>query len=242
MKLPTFNHAEMEWDDWRAFHVEHGYHKFVQFDTGELVVCSRNWDPDARMVYGDLHLQIAATADKDCPRLYIPGAREPVPRSHLTYGGQQVLLLDLDHRRAVSLEGWLTGENKPSWAAIPERFTGKSSPGRNITAYYAGPGAVPIGSPIVRQYPFPLTTAQREHLQEIKNACNVWLQMQPDCKDLMKRLDYKSHVWAIGFVAKEFKELTHGQRTTIARDGFTMMGKEEHAWLTFNVTQKGEDK
>jgi hypothetical protein len=68
MHLPDFDHSKMHWDAWGAFHVDHKYSTFYQFDTGEFVVCYRNWRPDERKVYSDLHIQIVATGDDACPR------------------------------------------------------------------------------------------------------------------------------------------------------------------------------
>lgn len=235
MKLPAFNHAEMEWDSWRAFHNDHGYRKFTQFDTGELVVCSCRWQPDARHVYKELHLQVVATDDKDCPRLYLPGLDKPIPKSHLYHKGQQTLLLDLDHKRAVGLSDYLTKENAP---LVPERFTDSNS--RSVTAWYAGPDAVPVGSPITRHYPQPLEPDERKHINELADACKVWLQMQPD-PEALKKEHRKVKTPVNDFIGVSFAILTLAHRTAIAERGFNMIVKGEHPWLTFNGEGVTED-
>lgn len=238
MKLPPFNHSKMEWDGWRAFHVEHGhmYGTFIQFDTGEFVVCRHHWRPEQRIVLKDLHIQITATGDKDCPRLYVPGQTKSIPKSHLDHKGMQVLLLDFDHKRAVSLEHTLDKDNAPS--SIPTRFLDNNS--RDITAYYAGPKAIPLGTPIVRHFPQPLSRDQRNHLNELTEAAKVWLQMQPDPAGLLKK--HRDQKWkapvclpAIEFVDVSFGVLTTEHRVALAADGFDMIVRQEHPWLTFNV-------
>lgn len=236
MKLPPFNHAVMEWDGWRAFHIDHGYSKFTQFDTGEFVVCSRRWAPDNRQVYKDLHIQVVATDDEDCPKLYLPGmasvvGAKPVFKSHLNHNGQQILLLDFNHKRAVSLDRWLTKDNAPS--SLPERFLDRGA--RNISAYYAGPKATPIAAPITRHFPAPLTTEQRTHIKELEAAAKVWLEMQPDPEGLKKKHRDVRAVPVLDCVDVSFGVLTTEHRTAVALRGFNMIIKETHPWLTFNV-------
>lgn len=234
MKLPPFNHADMQWDGWRAFHVEHEWHKFVQFDTGEFVVYNRRWQPPERQVYKNLHLQIVATDDDECPKLYLPGmasvvGAKPIFKSHLNHKGMQTLLLDFDHKRAVSIDRSLTEDNAP---LIPVRFTQRG--GFGIAAWYAGPKTVPIGTPITRYYPAPLTHEQRTHIKELKQACEVWLQMQAN-PDALKQ-QHREVKTPIGeFIDVTFNVLTTAHRTAIAMNGFDTIIKEEHPWLTFNV-------
>jgi hypothetical protein len=49
MKLPPFDHSKMEWDAWQAFYVVYEYNRFIQFDTGEFVVCRHSWRPNDKM-------------------------------------------------------------------------------------------------------------------------------------------------------------------------------------------------
>jgi hypothetical protein len=219
----------MEWDSWRAFHIEHcGHSKFVQFDTGELVVCRNGWRPENRQVYKELHIQIVATDDDDCPKLYVPGSTKPVFKSHLNHKGQQTLLLDLDHKRAVSLDSYLDEDNAP---LVPRRFTNSNS--RYVTAWYAGPDAVPVAAPIIRHYPQPLTHDQRNHIKELVDASKVWLQMQHGLDTPRKRQHPDLKVG--DFVDVSFGVLTTEHRMAIATVGFNTIVKEEHPWLTFNV-------
>jgi len=228
MQLPAFDYSHMAWDAWRAFHVVHPYNAFVQFDTGELIVCARNWGPDFRRVYKELNLQIVTTEEHDCPRFFIPGAadKKPVPKAHLNHSGQQYLLLDLDHKRAVSIGPWLTKTSAPE--LVPERFLDS----RSVAAYYAGPQAVPVGSPITRRYPQPLTRDQRQHVGELADACKVWLEMQPDPSALVRESrDVQTKVSY--FVDTPFSGLTMAQRVAIGVRGFNMIVREENPWLTF---------
>jgi hypothetical protein len=226
MKLPKFDRTKMDWDIWRAFYIIHVRSSFVQFDTGEFIVTARRWNPDERRTYKELNLQVVATSDDACPRLYVPGSMKPVPKLHLIDKGQQTLLLDLDHKRAVSLDGWLTKENAP---LVPRRFTERQS---GVSAWYAGPDAVPVGMPVTRYYPEPLTVAQRKHVTELEDAAKVWLQMQGEPETLMQK-------WRIlklpvrDFVDVSFSVLTTEHRAAIAVNGFNMIAKEEHAYLTF---------
>lgn len=233
MHLPEFDHSSMAWDDWRAFHIIHGAHnKFVQFDTGEFIVCARSWQPGERHTYNEFHLKVVATDDEDCPKLYLPGmskveGAKPIYKSHLNHHGQQVLLLDYDSKRAVGLWPVLKGS-----ASIPERFTDSS----RVAVYYAGPHAFPVGAPVTRQYPQPLTPAQRMHINELKSACDVWMQMNTGTITIPRDHAARS---VIEFVDKSFSELTSIQRLVIARWGFDMLVKEKHEWLEFNPEEKG---
>lgn len=231
MKLPDFDHSKMEWDSWQAFHVNLGYYAFIQFDTGEFVVANHSWRPEVRKTYSELHIQIVATDDDECPKLYTPGmasvvGAKPIFKSHLNHHGQQTLLLDLDSKRAVGLHPGLTKENAP---LVPERFT-KS---HRCTIWYAGSDAMPVGAPITRHYPQPLTFNQRTHIKELEDASKVWLQMQHPA-GLKKRHDDVG-VPVGDFVDVSFAALTIEHRTAIAVGGFNMIVKEEHPWLTFNV-------
>jgi len=234
MKLPAFDHSKKEWDAWNAFHIVHSYYPFVQFDTGEFVVCSNSWRPEHRQVYRDLNIQIVATDDDNCPQLFVPGAAKPVFKSHLNHNGMQTLLLDLDHKRAVALGPSLAAGNAPM---VPERFFN-----HRVTAYYPGPAAPPVGGPVTRHYPQPLTNDQRKHVAELVDASKVWLEMQPNPPALAqqhrKQKFEKLHVR--DFVDVSFGVLTPAHRVTIALDGFNTIVKDEHPWLTFNyegVTQ-----
>lgn len=232
MKLPPFDRDKMQWDSWEAFHVDLKSYAFVQFDTGEFIVYSTSWRPENRKTYSDFHIQIVATNDDDCPKLYTPGmasvvGAKPIPKSHFNHHGQQTLLLDLDSKRAVGLFPQMTKENAP---LVPERFT-KS---HRCSAWYAGPDAVPVAAPITRHYPQPLTFNQRTHIKELEEACKVWLQMQSDPAGLTKQhKDVKALVR--DFIDVSFGVLTIEHRTAIAVRGFDMIVKEEHPWLTFNV-------
>lgn len=240
MKLPDFDPAEMAWDSWRAFHIDHEWNTFVQFDTGEFVVCARSWSPDKRKTYDKLHLRIVATSDDDCPRLYIPGAETPIPKSHLNHKGQQVLLLDLDHKRAVSVDLYLTKANAP---LVPERFTEHGS--RRVAAWYAGAHSMPVGAPITRHCLQPLTHDERAHINELTDAAKVWLQMQPDHEMLEWKNRRDASVLPVrDFVDVSFSVLTTDHRKTVAMKGFDMIIKEEHPWLTFGIettTEKAND-
>ena len=235
MHLPDFTYAEMTWDSWRTFHITHKYNAFVQFDTGEFVVCRRNWSPDIRCIYEKLHLQVVATDDRDCPRLYVPGQDAPIPKSHLNSKGQQVILLDLDHGRAVGLQPSLT-------VGIPQRFLKR--PPHSISVYYAGAEAMPVGCPVIRRYPQPLTHDQRQHINALTDACKVWLQMQPDPIALRKQdSDLRQRKLAVkvpvlAFVDTPFNQLTNAVRVAVAVTGFNMIVRESYPYLMFKPEEK----
>jgi hypothetical protein len=239
MKLLPFDHSKMEWDAWRAFHIDYGYNKFTQFDTGEFVVHGHRWGPEARQVYKDFHIQIVATGDEDCPKLYLPGmasvvGAKPVFKSHLNHNGMQTLLLDFDHKRAVSIECRLTRDHE---VPVPERFTDRHS---RVVAYYAGPGSMPVtGGPITRHYPQPLKPEERTHINELVEASKVWLQMQPNPDELKKKHRNVTKLLVGEFVDVSFGALTPEHRAAIAiHEGFNMIVKETHPWLTFNTEKE----
>jgi len=235
MHLPEFDYNTMEWDNWRAFHITQSVdprpsRTFVQFDTGEFIVTNRHWSPDERRNYKALHLQVIGTDDSNYPQLFVPGAAKPVPKSHLNHNGMQVLLLDHDCQRAVSLESWMTDDN--NGRTVPARFRRPYS----VAAYYSGPKAMPVGAvPITRHYPQPLTTKEREHVTEMHEACKMWLQMQGDPKALMSLYRTEAAPAVASFVDVSFAVLTEAHRTTIAMKGFNMLIREENNWLTFKT-------
>ena len=235
MKLPEFKLDEMEWDSWHSFHVDVAWNKFVQFDTGEFVVVNKRWNPDKREVHNDLRIQIVATSDDNCPRLYLPNTPGPMPvaKSHLNHKGHQILLIDFDHKRAVSVDRYLDKDNVT--APIPERFTNSEHRcGGRISAYYAGPNAVPIGTPITRHFPHPLTSEQRKRIDDLKSACDVWLKMQPNPEALAKEQHKFKAPPVAGFIYAAFSTVLPAQRALIAVHGFDMILKEEHPWLILN--------
>jgi hypothetical protein len=173
--------------------------------------------------------------------LFLPLNGKPVPKSHLNHKGQQTLLLDHDHKRAVSLDRWFNDDNAPS--LLPGRFHDRNS--RTVSAYYAGPNAMPYGAaPITRYFPQPLTSDQRKHINDLKEACVVWLKMQPDTEQLALAKEHREVKAPLvsGFIDVSFGILTVAHRTAIALRGFNMITKETNPWLTFDSTLVFEPK
>lgn len=102
MKLPAFDHNIKRWDFYNHFHVKHSY-KFTQFETGEFMLTSNTFDPDERRMYSAFDVTITSTADADCPPLYMPGRKAPVPKAWLNRSGQQFVLIDHGRGKAVPL-------------------------------------------------------------------------------------------------------------------------------------------
>ena len=117
---------------------------------------------------------------------------------------------------------------------IPERFTGRHS---RVVAYYAGPEAVPVGSSITRHHPALLTSDQRKHVNDLVDACQVWLGMQPNSEELKKKHRSIAKVPVLDCVDVSFAALIPNHRISIAmHDGFNTIIKEEHPWLTFSMS------
>lgn len=166
MNLPQFDYAQARWDEWREKHIE-PHHQFVQFETGELVFTYSFPSPESRRKYTSIGVQVVSTADDDCPKLYIPGEAKPLTKASLARTGMQYLLIDLDTKRAVRL-GHGDWQN-----AIPKRFNGR------VTAYFSGNGRPPQGAPINVSTPYVPTDAERQHIEDIKSACEVWVGLNP---------------------------------------------------------------
>jgi hypothetical protein len=184
------------WDEWHDFFIPHGSTNnyqvghsapFIQFNSGELIVNNRGFDPNIRKRYPDLNVRIVATTDYDCPTLTRVGETKPIPKSHLNHRGQQILLVDEDQGIAVGLFKDKRGELDFRRETMPQRFLD-----RKVAAYYAGENREPIGHPIILEYAPPLTNEQKEHIHDLTMACETWMQMSTDPNHI-KLWDKKSN-------------------------------------------------
>lgn len=155
------------------------YGDVVLFDTGELIVTPNKWAPDKRKLYKNWNVQIVSTTDPDCPALYLPGEDKPCIKAHLNHGGQQILWIDHDHKRAVSLERTCNGGFTDH---IPERFRGLA------TVYYYGKNSPPLGGSVILTKPKVFPNETLRSTNALQQACRVWYEMEVENKQDFSRL------------------------------------------------------
>lgn len=221
MRQPAFDYHDCLWDRYRDFYIHPvSNHAFAQFHTGEMIVNQSSFDPDQRKFYKELNVRIVSTADDDCPALYNrPSDAERIPKSWLTYSGQQFLLIDYDHLVAVGLSLLSNKRQSLLDEEFPERF-------RNgyVRAYYAGPKSPPTGQRILVERDTPFTPKQLAHLEEIKNACETWYSMsrdQPTKQDERARyLKTTPRMPMSAVVNSSFADMNDADRMRIAVSGY----------------------
>lgn len=132
MKKFKFEHEYKEWDRYRAFHKIDG--GIVEFDTGEVMV-PRWIHSDFRQTYDKYGIQIVATTDKECPRLYLDKeCTKLVKKAWVTHHGMQELAIDHEQNVAVVLKG-------RQYLAKPV-YLGKHV--HHASAYWSGAGRLPV--------------------------------------------------------------------------------------------------
>lgn len=235
MKQPIFDLKQAHFDMYNDFYIPHGpgsYQSgsgsFIQFNSGEVIVLNRSWQPDQRKHYSDLNIAIFSTADDRCPLLHRPDDKRRVPKTHLNYAGQQILLIDYDHNLAVSIDH--DKRRKHTQPLMPERFNKM-----NVAAYYRGPLSPPVGQSIVIEYAYPFTPEQHEHLNDLKMACEAWFKMSKDWTEQQRRIFIHDHRPAsmLGALHYTFSELGDNDRAIIALVGYDRGTKiETHDYLT----------
>ena len=166
MKAQPFDQSKMRWDEYRAFHV-HRSRYLVQFDTGEMIFTYNEPDPDFRKHFRDLEIQIVATNDDDCPKLYTDEGEE-VKKAWVTRNGQQHLAVDHERGVAVRLQHQYDQHRNPR---LPPRFLNYAA------AYWSGPERRPVGAPITLSKPRAFSAEQNAHILQTISACKAWVEM-----------------------------------------------------------------
>ena len=184
MRLPTFDMGEAYWDEYKQFYIPHASKydarrgPLIQFQTGELFVINRTWEPDERKLYANLNIQVVSTKDDDCPALFRPGDKKAIPKSHLNCAGQQILLVDWNHHVAVGLDG----DKRKKFRYPKDLGMSQWLENKSFAAWYKGEKYEPIGQQVCIEYDYPFTKDQQEHLSDLKMACATWYAMNDDAK------------------------------------------------------------
>ena len=170
------------WDQYQAFHTFCGFgaqdfktrshwggppSPLVLFDTGEVICIQSSPNPNQRGVYSSIGVRLTHTKETS---LWTPDG-SPITRAWLDDGGMQYLLVDLDTKHAVRLDGKRRSSPRvdhtgsPLTQGIPVRFQ------YNCHAYIPGPGLPPIAHEKVR-VSIPLeragyTKGETEHIHMI---------------------------------------------------------------------------
>ena len=182
---------------------------------------NRTWDPDQRRLYSDLNIQIVSTKDDDCPKLARPGDNKPIPKAHLNYQGQQILLVDWNHRIAVSLDRHDKRRPRTQISrnlGMAQWLESKDT----IVAYYPGEKHAPRGQQVVIECDYPFSKGQNEHLADLLQACQTWAKMADiEIKPAFSKwqASYKP-VPMLGALNYTFAELPHTERVNLVSYGY----------------------
>lgn len=227
MKI-TFNRERMYWDDWRRFYSNLPGSIGVVFENGEVAITATARDDHLRHVYKAYNVQLIATTDPACPKLYLPDSDTPIPAAHLTDGGLQVLLIDWCTRRAVRLTypPRTHGESDGWRAQIPVALR------KRVTAYFPGEGMPPLGDPIKVSPPWKPTREEKEQIEANAAACKMWTQMEESEKNPeiaeIRTYHHKANAYCgIGPIDASallcsFDKIPNNQRVQAADRGYTL--------------------
>jgi hypothetical protein len=135
MKTPAFDHSRRRWDQYGQFYNNLSGHRFILFESGELMINHGTLDPDARRVYDAFNLELFSTIDAYKFKLTTPDG-EPVPKAWLNQGGAQQLVRDLDTGKVHYLNGG-RGRLQDDKYPVPKHASHSS-------IYWAGAGREPV--------------------------------------------------------------------------------------------------
>lgn len=159
-----YKEEDRRWDVWKAFHV-HANYAFTQFDTGEIICTSGNWNKDQRHKYSALNVSIYDQTDLGMPALFTPSG-EPVKTAW--FGDvQRTFLIDHQWNRVIEIKNILyRDKDQPDWVKrnVPKRFWGKCS------VYWPSTAQEPFGPPTYFTRPRKLTPEERDHISGIRAA------------------------------------------------------------------------
>ena len=175
MKTFEFNHKGKSWDRYNAFHAFN--RNIVEFETGEVMVIGHP-DPDDRHMYDKFNIQLATTADADCPTLYSDKeCTKPVKKAWLTWKGQQHLAIDHEQKVAVRLSG--------GWRHKASDVLGEHV--ASATAYWSGAERRPRPLGLIQ-----IHTPDDNYKKKVLGVLN---QVQPAVTAIYRMMKDKKHWW-----------------------------------------------
>lgn len=194
------------WDDYNRFYWRYKGESYqdklsiIKFEEGCFILAKTGHDPEARMLYEELNIQIIATGDDGFPALAkrmrpvtamrtVDGVNTPVidrtyvPRaSHFQKpaeetdrdnpGGMQYLLIDWDTHTVHQTDRDTSDHSQfvPPWAKR-----------QRCHVFWQGAGYMPRTSGLVRLWvPGQYTEAEQQHLDEMRAACKAWCGMEEE--------------------------------------------------------------
>ena len=141
----------------------------VVFPHGEVAVFDGSPNPDARKMYLNGRIELAATTDTTYS--FQAPDKSPVKPAWLTQGGAQYLLIDHEANKAVALGArWLRNRDpivEPFWRTAPEYYHSASA------ALTAGGLAGGISVVISRPVTAALRTQVNTFVDEVRTLCSV---------------------------------------------------------------------
>lgn len=185
---------------------------FQFFETGEIVFDGAPRDIDIRRLYSDIGVDIVSTNNPGYKFIH-PKTGEKIPAAQLSHNGQQILLIDLESKRAVRLDGRDTNKNLPTHLASADA--------------YALSSEAPImgNNNIIVNAPSPITDEAREWKSVIEVIIKLDKANNPDAYNHWYNTYHHYNKVSLSNVQKtpyEFlKSMDVSQKTAIANLGVT---------------------
>jgi hypothetical protein len=150
------------WDKYHTFHSSIGGFRF--FETGEIAFDAYAHDIDIRRVYKDIGVEIISTNYTNHTFLH-PKTGAKIPKAQLSHHGQQILMIDLESKRVVSMDGRI---NDDAQKGLPTHL-------RNAEAYALSENAPLMSFKSIKiNAPSPITDEAREW----KNVVEVLIKLE----------------------------------------------------------------
>ena len=139
MKEFKFDHASKSWDRYGAFYTTDW--AIVEFETGEVMI--RTSAKDYRQMYERYGIQVVASTDSSCPRLFLDKeCTEPCPKAWLTQNGYTPLAIDHEQKVAFQLHHPTRRGQTGTQGLQQQNHLGRHI--RDALGYWAGAGRMPI--------------------------------------------------------------------------------------------------
>jgi len=199
MKLPVFDRSTARWDRFRRFYNE-PEHNLIVFESGEVMLASRDFKPDQRGVNrplgrGESDLRVVSTTDGDCPALSLGKdsltpeslavlalcrqdptalAAKPLPKVWIAEGLSRQLLVDASTGRSVGIGGDRSDKGRNAawqWAPFPDAEYYRPM------AYIPSPQSKAVGENLKIAVPVKLTPEEKKALSDLHAACTAWCEL-----------------------------------------------------------------
>ena len=163
MRIKQFDMAKADWDRYKRFHTFEGSQwkaKWVQFENDELYFLHGATLKSNRDMYHFNRIDIVSTADPEMDYKFATpdDPKTPLKKAWLDDYGQQILIVDLDHKTAVAMGNTVNVGGR--------KMTG-------VQAYCPGDGGRVVGGAKIKVTK-PCSKEIRAKLTENIDFCRAW--------------------------------------------------------------------